>query len=170
MLTPEILIKAKELKKKHQLIIHDVYEENNCNTVFKGFNSDGDPFYGYEYAPELFKKSDVTGIKIRYYIEIDGIIIHPDELTRVKFDKQGIMIQSEQLKVKIPGERTITAKTFTEAIFEIVRCTYLKNDVVCSISNTEKTIEKTKEDWKKLSNKYNSHNYISFIEYIEKEN
>jgi len=62
--------------------VADVYKENGLNRdEIKGYDHNGDPIYGYPYAPELFVSSDITGAKMRYYIMMpDGTRAHPSEL------------------------------------------------------------------------------------------
>ncbi len=67
----------------------DVYIDN-------GWNPDkmGKP----PYRPELFKTSDLSGAKIRHYIELpDGRIAHPDEIYEAK--TRGRLIVVDEIKV-----------------------------------------------------------------------
>lgn len=70
----------------------DSYKDFHAPKVFKGFDRDGDPRYGYEYNPEYMYRSDITGRLIRHYIKLpDGRLAHPTELypnvTKAEIDK-----------------------------------------------------------------------------------
>ncbi len=58
----------------------DAYRPGGSKTL-KGYDNSGDPIYGWEYRPDLFVKSDITGRPTRYYITLpNGKKAHPSEL------------------------------------------------------------------------------------------
>lgn len=84
---------SKEDRAKTLKSVVDVYKASNLQkSEIKGYDSGGDPIYGYPHSPELFVKSDVTGSMVRHYITLpDGTKAHPSELypeiTQAEIDK-----------------------------------------------------------------------------------
>jgi hypothetical protein len=171
------IIEAKELYNQHKLNIHDVYEENRLQKEFKGINYFGEEYYGYPYTPELFLKSDITGAKIRYYIEYNDIVFHPDELNRIKKDKttgKYTIDQSlkESLTVIIPNFRKKSVRSFNNALCE--SWGYVKQDknTPVTIKNSITEITKSMNEWYKIWDKlrgWKGDVTITFNEWIEKE-
>ena len=77
---------SKEDRSKVIRSIVDVYKGQPL--VEKGWNKYGDPIMGYEYNPDLFVKSDITGRMVRRFIKLpDGRVAHPSELYPEMTDK-----------------------------------------------------------------------------------
>lgn len=81
----QAIAKAKKLRKAGQLVTHDRYKEMKAPKECKGIDRFGEEIIGYAYAPDYFIKSDVTGMMCRFYIAIDNVVMHPDELDKVSF-------------------------------------------------------------------------------------
>ena len=84
LLTLESIKVAKTLTKQGKLKIHDRYIETNQPKVEKGISYTGELILSYNYNPDVFIKSDISGKLCRYYIQINNITMHPDELYRIK--------------------------------------------------------------------------------------
>ena len=71
---------SKEEKKKVLATLTDVYKENNLDKEER-IDGRGESYFVYPYSPEYFRKSDITGAMIRYYVILPGDkIAHPTEL------------------------------------------------------------------------------------------
>jgi len=144
LLTLESIKVAKTLTKQGKLKIHDRYIETNQPKVEKGISYTGELILSYNYNPDVFIKSDISGKLCRYYIQINNITMHPDELYRIKTDKTGnIKLDQDKVKIIIPGERTKTVKedknntAFTRAIDELrYRLTYISKETIITIEDT----------------------------------
>lgn len=84
-ITAEDIAAARAKRKARTLVQGDVYADNRLPKVEKGIDKRGELIYGYPYAPDLFLKSDASGMPIRHYVTLDnGAIVHPDELDLVR--------------------------------------------------------------------------------------
>lgn len=87
--------------------INDVYAENGVSKEWKGQDSYGNDIFGYPHLPELFVKSDVSGMMCRNYVTMHlapngfvhssprnntkAIIFHPNELFDIAQRKVNII-------------------------------------------------------------------------------
>lgn len=125
--TPEVTIKpirfevGKKLTKdeKSEVLksVVDVYtgHPKRKETITKS----GEIIHGYEYMPDLFVKSDITGKMLRHYIKLpDGRIAHPTELypniKQSEVDREIARQQFEtQKQERVIKNRTQTIETYS---------------------------------------------------------
>jgi len=180
LLTSESIKAAKILTKQGKLKINDRYKDTNQPKVEKGISLNGELILGYAYNPEVFIKSDISGKLCRYYIRINNITMHPDELYRIKTDKAGnIKLDQDKVKINIIGERTKTIKedknntAFTRAIDELrYRLTYISKETIITIEDTTgNKLTNTREELCKIAQQINFYgkNY-TLSEYLETNN
>jgi hypothetical protein len=68
----------------------DIYREAGAPKEVKGIGRGGEEIVGYAYSPDLFIKSDATGVPIRHYVTLpNGMRVHPDELRRATITSEG---------------------------------------------------------------------------------
>jgi hypothetical protein len=101
---------SKEQKKAVIKTLVDVYKAKNAPREQKGFDNNGNERYGYEYSPDLFEKSDITGAMVRYYVTLpDGKIAHPTEIfegyTKTEIDAELSKQKEAETQERLDKER-----------------------------------------------------------------
>jgi hypothetical protein len=87
----------------------DIYREAGAPKEVKGIGRSGEEIVGYAYSPDLFIKSDATGVPIRHYVTLpNGMRVHPDELRRATITPGGSVQFAPPVaaQVKIGAART----------------------------------------------------------------
>lgn len=141
----QAIAEAKKLRKAGTLKIGDRYREMKAPKECKGISKYGDEIFGYVHCPDYFIKSDVTGMMCRFYINVNGVTMHPDELDKVTVVAGQIkIVQRETIMVKWDDGDKERYGNFDNALY--YTRSYDKQTPV-TMTSGGRSITRTRKEW-----------------------